>query len=138
MLLTSAVVDPPRIAIRVGTRFVCLSSSFFREWRFRRISAAVTGNRKAFKISDCDALVSDANENLRYSTIDACGIVGSKKLKVPHDSFVAGTMVLSGSIGVSQFTVKRSYPPPEPTAEDRRPWSNRRPGQERCAHCYWF
>jgi hypothetical protein len=65
MHLTSVVVEPPRIAIRVGMRFDCVSSSFFKAWRFRKIFAGVTGNRMTFNISDCIALISDVNESHR-------------------------------------------------------------------------
>jgi len=60
MLLTSVVVDPPRIATRVGTRFGCLSSSFFKTWRLRRMSAATIGNRKAFRTCDRKVVASAA------------------------------------------------------------------------------
>src|SRR5580692_6752873 len=62
MLLTSDVVEPPRIAIRVGIRFVCLSSSLFIKLRLRRTSATTIGCRRAFRTSDCKVVASDAIE----------------------------------------------------------------------------
>src|ERR1700733_9360287 len=61
MLVTSLVVEPPRIAIRVGTKLGCVSSSFFRARRLRKTFAAVIGNRMSLKISDCTTLLSYAN-----------------------------------------------------------------------------
>src|ERR1035441_339811 len=59
MLLTSVVVEPPRIAIRVGKRLVCLSSSFFSTIRLRRKSPTAMGNLRAFRIFQCKVDASD-------------------------------------------------------------------------------
>src|SRR5215471_11943894 len=52
MSLTSDVVDPPRIAKRVGIRFSWQSSSLLSVTRFLRISLGTTGNLSVFRISN--------------------------------------------------------------------------------------
>src|ERR1700756_3865945 len=83
MLLISVVVDPPRIAIRVGTRFVCLSSSLFKACRLRRMSPTAMGNLRAFRTSDCN-VVSGPTETSIHSATDAeelCHLSQAEKIR---------------------------------------------------------
>src|SRR5215813_8625265 len=63
MILISLVVEPPRIAMRVESRFSCFSNSFFRLWRLRRSSAVATGSRTDFEPACCSVLISDDMAN---------------------------------------------------------------------------